>query len=70
MERIEGEDGDFEVHTHATASAARMCIQRRRSIFSTGYYDLPNRLNVPGEFLTKVIHYYKEPHPYYNRTWR
>ena len=23
-------------------------------------------LNVPGEELDKVIHYYKEPHPYYN----
>ena len=31
-----------------------------------GYYDVPNRLNVPGEDLPKVIHYYKEAHPYYN----
>ena len=33
---------------------------------STGYYDVPNLLGVPGEELAKVIHYYKEPHPYYN----
>jgi thioredoxin reductase (NADPH) len=33
---------------------------------ATGYYDRPNLLNVPGEDLAKVIHYYKEPHPYYD----
>jgi thioredoxin reductase (NADPH) len=27
---------------------------------------VPNKLNVPGEELEKVLHYYKEPHPYYN----
>ena len=41
-------------------------IWREKAILATGYYDLPNRLNVPGEDLDKVIHYYKEPHPYYN----
>jgi thioredoxin reductase (NADPH) len=35
-------------------------------VLATGYYDLPNMLNVPGEQLDKVIHYYKEPHPYFN----
>jgi thioredoxin reductase (NADPH) len=35
-------------------------------VLSTGYYDVPNLLNVPGEELDKVLHYYKEPHPYYN----
>jgi thioredoxin reductase (NADPH) len=35
-------------------------------IIATGYYDRPNLLNVPGEDLPKVIHYYKEPHPYYD----
>jgi thioredoxin reductase (NADPH) len=38
----------------------------RKVIFSTGYYDIPNPLNCPGEDLPKVLHYYKEPHPYYN----
>ena len=38
----------------------------KKVILSTGYYDVPNRLNVPGEDLPKVIHYYKEAHPYYN----
>ena len=35
-------------------------------MLATGYYDVPNMLNVPGEDLDKVLHYYKEPHPYYN----
>ena len=38
----------------------------QKVILATGYYDRPNLLNVPGEDLPKVIHYYKEPHPYYD----
>jgi thioredoxin reductase (NADPH) len=38
----------------------------RKIVLATGYYDVPNMLNVPGENLDKVIHYYKEAHPYYN----
>src|SRR5690606_33843683 len=33
-------------------------------IVSTGFFDIPNLLNVPGEDLPKVLHYYKEPHPF------
>ena len=33
-------------------------------IIATGFYDLPNLLNVPGETLPKVSHYYKDPHFY------
>jgi thioredoxin reductase (NADPH) len=57
---IHGHDGDFRVLTGKTEYHAR------KIIIATGYYDLPNKLNVPGEDLEKVIHYYKEPHPYYN----
>ncbi len=35
-------------------------------IIATGFYDLPYLLNVPGEDLPKVKHYYDEPHPYYD----
>jgi thioredoxin reductase (NADPH) len=38
----------------------------RKIVLATGYYDVPNMLDVPGEELEKVMHYYKEPHPYYN----
>jgi thioredoxin reductase (NADPH) len=57
---IEGNDGDFRVKS-ATAE-----YSARKIVIATGYYDVPNMLNVPGEDLDKVIHYYKEPHPYYN----
>lgn len=33
-------------------------------VLSTGFYDLPNKMNIPGEELPKVTHYYKEPWPY------
>ena len=34
-------------------------------ILALGFYDLPFLLNVPGEELPKVLHYYDEPHPYF-----
>ena len=34
-------------------------------IIATGFYDRPFLLNVPGEDLPKVKHYYSEPHPYF-----
>jgi thioredoxin reductase (NADPH) len=36
-------------------------------ILALGFYDLPYLLNVPGEDLPKVRHYYDEPHPYYRQ---
>ncbi|WP_394750841.1 YpdA family putative bacillithiol disulfide reductase [Spongiimicrobium salis] len=33
-------------------------------IIATGFYDLPNTIDVPGEHLEKVSHYYKDPHFY------
>ncbi|WP_178987722.1 YpdA family putative bacillithiol disulfide reductase [Winogradskyella schleiferi] len=36
----------------------------KKVIIATGFYDIPNLLNVPGEVLPKVFHYYKEAHPY------
>jgi len=65
VERIEGRDGDFEAHTrdrHQRPGSHRA----RKIILATGYYDLANRLGVPGEDLPKVRHYYGEPHPYYD----
>ncbi len=34
------------------------------AVIATGFYDLPNYLNVPGEALPKVAHYYNDPHFY------
>jgi thioredoxin reductase (NADPH) len=36
-------------------------------ILATGYYDHPNLLNIPGEKLPKVSHYFKEAHPYFDQ---
>ncbi|AZA58322.1 YpdA family putative bacillithiol disulfide reductase [Chryseobacterium shandongense] len=36
----------------------------RSVIISTGFYDIPNLMNIPGENLPKVKHYYTEPYPY------
>jgi thioredoxin reductase (NADPH) len=33
-------------------------------IIATGFYDIPYLLNIPGEELSKVTHYYREPHTY------
>lgn len=38
--------------------------QAKNVILATGFYDLPNNINVPGEDLPKVSHYYKDPHFY------
>ena len=34
-------------------------------VIATGFYDRPFLLNIPGESLSKVLHYYKEPHPFF-----
>jgi len=39
----------------------------RNIILATGFYDIAMRLDVPGEDLSKVTHYYKEPHFYYGQ---
>ncbi|SHK80099.1 thioredoxin reductase (NADPH) [Chitinophaga jiangningensis] len=39
----------------------------RHVVIATGFYDIPNKLNVPGEDLPKVTHYYKDPHFYATR---
>lgn len=33
-------------------------------VVSTGFYDLPNKMNVKGEELSKLTHYYNDPHLY------
>lgn len=62
---VEGDDGCFIVHSQDRNGVAHRYTVKKL-VLATGYYDVPNCLNVPGEDLPKVIHYYKEPHPYYN----
>jgi len=65
VENITGEDGAFLVST-TDRLGCHQAYHTRKIVLATGYYDVPNLLNVPGEELSKVLHYYKEPHPYYN----
>jgi thioredoxin reductase (NADPH) len=63
MEGMEGVDGGFTVY--ATDRFGRRANFRTRKLaLATGYYDLPNSIGVPGETLSKVHHYYYDPHPY------
>jgi thioredoxin reductase (NADPH) len=63
---LTGEDGDFRVTSIDQFSRQRSYVARK-VILATGYYDLPNYLEVPGEELPKVLHYYNDPHPYYDQ---
>jgi len=65
VEMINGKDDDF--HVTAMDQLGRIYdYQTRKLIVSTGYYDLANQLGVPGEELSKVHHYYREPHPFFD----
>ena len=64
VERITGSEGDFTVHTEDRFGRAGL-LRARRLAISTGYYDLPNYMDIPGESLSKVLHYYNDPHPYF-----
>jgi thioredoxin reductase (NADPH) len=66
VDNVAGDDGAFRVHT-TDRHGCHSTYVARKIILATGYYDIPNLLNVPGEDLPKVIHYYKEPHPYYDQ---
>lgn len=52
------EDDSFEITT------SREKYISATIIVATGFYDLPKMLNVPGEQLPKVKHYYDDPHYY------
>lgn len=64
VERVIGSIGAFAVQTKDRFGRAGV-LHARNLVIATGYYDLPNRMGVPGEELTKVFHYYHDPHPYF-----
>jgi len=65
VDRVAGGDGAFQVFTTDRLGRSHV-YQARKIVLATGYYDVPNMLDVPGEALDKVLHYYQEAHPYYN----
>jgi thioredoxin reductase (NADPH) len=56
--RIDGTDGNFHVRTPSELYRAQ------KVVIATGYYGWPNLLNIPGGSLPKVMHYFKDAHPY------
>lgn len=53
--------GTFTVHTDKDKYVCKNVV------IATGYYDNPNYMNVPGENLPKVYHYFKEAHPFFDK---
>lgn len=58
VEAVEDFDGKYLLKT------SKSSYQTKNIIIATGFYDLPNLMNIPGEELPKVKHYYKDPHYY------
>ncbi|MEY8759590.1 YpdA family putative bacillithiol disulfide reductase [Chryseobacterium tongliaoense] len=56
--KVSKDNDVFEIETTKSKYAAKNVI------ISTGFYDIPNLMNIPGENLPKVKHYYTEPYPY------
>tara|TARA_Y100001970_G_scaffold173992_1_gene212404 strand:+ start:881 stop:1843 length:963 start_codon:yes stop_codon:yes gene_type:complete len=52
-------DENFKIQTSKSNYLAKNVI------IATGFYDLPYKLQIPGEELKKVKHYYDDPHPYF-----
>lgn len=60
VEKVTKNDGVFTVKT------SKDTYETPYVIIATGYYDHPNYMNIPGEDLNKVMHYFKEGHPYFD----
>jgi len=52
---------------HFKITSKKEKLFSKHIIIATGYYDTPRNLNVPGEDLAKVKHYYDDAHPYINK---
>lgn len=57
----DGNTGSEKGFTVQTSKASYTC---ENIIIATGFYDIPYLLHIPGENLSKVTHYYSDPHFY------
>ena len=64
VKRVEGANGNFTAHLVDRFDRPH-ALRARKLIVATGYYDIPNYCDIPGENLSKVHHYYNDPHPYF-----
>jgi len=58
---VEKEENHFKIETDKTTYYSAYVV------IATGYYDHPNFMGIPGESLSKVSHYFKEAHPYFDK---
>ncbi len=63
-ETVKAIQSDSSGHTIVTDKASYLATSL---ILALGFYDRPYLLNIPGESLPKVRHYYDEPHPYFGQ---
>jgi thioredoxin reductase (NADPH) len=61
VDAVEKSNGGYIVHT------SKHIYSAKNIVLATGFYDIPNLMNIPGEDLPKVHHYYKEAHVYYGQ---
>ena len=61
IQDVEKENNFFFVRS------SKQVYKARNIVIATGFYDLPNLMNIPGEGLQKVHHYYKEAHIYFGQ---
>lgn len=59
-------DDSFVVESRTSRGVTRV-REARNVVLAMGYYDRPNMLDIPGEDLPHVSHFYKEAHPYYRQ---
>jgi thioredoxin reductase (NADPH) len=64
VEDVTGVDGGFTVKLEDRFGRPS-ALRARKLVLATGYYDLPNYMHIPGENLSKLHHYYNDPHPYF-----
>lgn len=52
---------------HFSLKSTREDYQAKQIVIATGFYDHANSMNIPGENLPKVQHYYQDAHPFFKR---
>jgi len=66
VESITGSKGSFVLKTRCM-SGKEQEYEAKTVVMATGGFHAPNMLEVPGEDLPKVLHYYREPYPFYDQ---
>ena len=67
VRRVTAAGEGFDLVAEHPGAAAPETIRSRRVVFATGYFESPNPLDVPGEHLPHVSHFFGEAHPYWQQ---